>query len=72
MTTKVTVEPAGHHVRITTTDHYMLKHESGHETPHLNETSIVLKPGQPAFTGYATTTRMISVVDLDAAGAAQA
>ena len=69
MTTNITISPAGHHVLVTTIDQY------GSEDPvvhtHLLQPSFHYVEGQRVETGqgpvrvYATTSRTITVVDLE-------
>jgi hypothetical protein len=72
MTTKVVVSPAGHHVLVTVTD----KRTSDGEV-ELTHNATLLQPafhyvdgaytptGQGPWEGYATTSRSITVLDLD-------
>ena len=63
MTTKVTIEPAGHHVRVTITDNYTSP--GGLGSSHYEERVILPRErgGEPLEL-YATTTRSIYVCDI--------
>lgn len=64
MTTKVTIEPAGHHVRVSVTDSYTSPGGLNH---YSSEERVILprdKGGKPVEL-YATTTRTITVYDIE-------
>jgi hypothetical protein len=61
MTSKVRIEPAGHHVLVSIADWY--KNPAGLRRSAYEQ--LVLRPGDPPLELYATTSRIIEVVDLE-------
>lgn len=64
MTTKVTVSPSGHRVRVEIWDLTWDSKTRSFGSPEKTSESI-LEIGDPDFVQYATTTREIRVVDLE-------
>ena len=68
MTTKVRIEPSGHHVLVSVTDSYQ-EQSSVQQTllqPAFHYVDGAYVPtGQGPWEGYATTSRTIAVVDLE-------
>jgi hypothetical protein len=63
VTTAVKIEPTGHPVLVKTVDRYT----DGEGRQYTATTEVVLRPADPPYTTYATTSRTVEVVDIDPA-----